>query len=255
MGALERFLFVTVMWVGAPLLLIVLAVGPRRFWKAVKRARALLWQRRLDPETVLTHVVKEQQGLVEGLKDALARAEAAARDIAANIQRSEESIAALESEALERATVKDELGARAVLYKLNLERAAVEAFRQQLGRQREPIEGVRKNLYLVELQLRQYEVGRTILLSQLAEAKTVEQQTAIAAQFDPFNAVANWKQAEGMVQEKALSARAAERVYADLLDVPSANRHASVDPKLLEAQLEDLRVRAALKNTQSETSR
>ena len=39
--------------------------------------------------------------------------------------------------------------------------------------------------------LRQYDVGRSILLTQLAQAEKFEQQYAIAGHFDPFNAVAN----------------------------------------------------------------
>jgi phage shock protein A len=59
-------------------------------------------------------------------------------------------------------------------------------------------------------------VGRELLLAQLAEAKTVEQQYRIASEFDPFSAVGNWKQAENMVEEKQISARAIGRVEADL---------------------------------------
>jgi len=66
------------------------------------------------------------------------------------------------------------------------------------------------------LQLRQYEVGRELLLAQLAEAKSVEQQYRIASEFDPFSAVANWKKAENMVEEKQISARVIGRVEADL---------------------------------------
>ena len=97
----------------------------------------------------------------------------------------------------------------------------------------------------MELQLRQYEVGRNILLSQLAAAEKVEQQYAIARQFDPFNAVANWQQAEGLVQQKALNAKAIERVYADTTDASHAAALSaaplSVDPAALEAELARLR--------------
>jgi hypothetical protein len=91
--------------------------------------------------------------------------------------------------------------------------------------------------------LRQYEVGRSILLSQLAEAKSVEQQYAIATNFDPFNAIANWQQAEGLVQEKALNARAFEQVYADLAEMPLAGQPAQVDHAALDAQLAALKAR------------
>jgi hypothetical protein len=128
---------------------------------------------------------------------------------------------------------------------LNLERAAMENFDVQLKRQRELIEDSRRRLYELELQLRQYEVGRNILLSQLAAAEKVEQQYAIARQFDPFNAVANWQQAEGLVQQKSLNAKAIERVYADTADVSHAAtlsaQSLSVDPAALEAELARLR--------------
>ena len=99
----------------------------------------------------------------------------------------------------------------------------------------------RRRLHLLELQLRQYEVGRSILLSQLAEAQTVEQQYAIAKDFDPFSAVAEWKQAEGMVHEKALTARAVEQVYTDVADIPLTGQPPQVDPALLETQLAELK--------------
>src|SRR5207253_2339861 len=111
------------------------------------------------------------------------------------------------------AAADDDLGARAALYKLNLERLAVGGFREQLQQQRVRIDQARRRLHLLELQLRQYEVGRTVLLSQLAEAKTVEQQYALANQFDPFSAVAAWVRAEGTVQQATQNARAAEQVY------------------------------------------
>jgi phage shock protein A len=133
------------------------------------------------------------------------------------------------------------LGARAALYKLTLERLAVSSFQEQLKRQKEHIGEARRRLYLLELQLRQYEVGRSILLSQLAEAKTVEQQYAIANNFDPFSAVAHWQQAEGMVQQKALSARAAELVYSDVAEMPLAGQPAQVDPHALDDQLATLK--------------
>jgi phage shock protein A len=128
---------------------------------------------------------------------------------------------------------------------VNLERLAVNSFQEQLTRQREHIAEARRRLYLLELQLRQYEVGRSILLSQLAEAKTVEQQYAIANNFDPFSAVAHWQQAEGMVQEKALTARAVEQVYNDVAEMPLAGQPAQVDPAALDAQLAALKTQLA----------
>jgi phage shock protein A len=231
------------LWIGLPMLLAILAIGPGRTWRAVKKGWNWLWNRRLDPEEVLTRVVKEHEKHVTALRAVLARSEAAEAEIVRNLQTSEKSIATLDQEAGTMAANGDDLGARAVLYKLNLERAALDSFRAQLDRQRSHIAEIRRHLYLMELQTRQYEVGRSILLSQLAEAKTVEQQAAIAAQFDPFNAVASWQRAEGMVQEKALNAKAAERVYADLVEMPLSNQPAQVDPAALDAQLAELKGR------------
>src|SRR5205823_5535512 len=165
-------------------------------------------------------------------------------EIVENLRTSEANIAALEKEAVERARHGDDLGARAALYKLNLERQAVESFRAHRARQQQHIADARRRLYQIELQLRQYEVGRSILLRQLAEARTVEQQYAIASHFGPYNAVANWQKAEGAVQEKALNARAVEQVYADTLDLPAA-APAAVDPLALDAQLAELKARVA----------
>ncbi len=256
MRLLELLLIRGFLWVGLPLLLVVLAVGPGRFWNGVQRGWAWLWRKRLAPEEVLTQVVTQYQLLVEALNKTLAKSEAVEADLARHIARSEENIAALEKEAQKAAKHNDDLGARAALYKLDLEKQAVANFREQRERQRHQIADVRKHLYLVELQLRQYEVGRTILLSQLAEAQTVEQQYQIASQFDPYSAVANWKQAEGIIQDKALSARAIELVHNDLAKleleppVEGAAPAPAVDPAELDAELQRLknRVRQAERN-------
>jgi hypothetical protein len=141
---------------------------------------------------------------------------------------------------------------------LNLEKSAIESFREQHQRIRQIIPETRQRLYLLELRLRQYEVGRSVLLSQLAEAEKVEQQYAIARQFDPFNAVANWQQAEGIVQEKAVNARAIERVYMDTTEMTADVSLTPTDPEVLEAQLAELRARtqatAALSHPPSGTS-
>src|SRR5207245_2039777 len=152
-----------------------------------------------------------------------------------------ENIAALDEEARHQVLRGDDLGARAALYKVNLEKLAVNSFEEQLQRQRQLIADARRRLYLLELRLRQYEVGRSILLSQLAEAKTVEQQYAIASAFDPFNAVADWQQAEGMVEEKAINASAARRVFADTADLAAGEPVGEESPSALEAQLAQLK--------------
>lgn len=228
---LENVLLRGFLWVGLPILLIALAIGPGRFWGAVKRGWNWLWRKRLDPEEVLSQVVKQYQDLVASLNKTLTRSREAEAEIERHISRSEENLRTLEAELHRAAANHDDLEGKALLYKINLERQALETFRQQRERQIKQIDDLRKHLYLAELQLRQYEVGRTILLSQLAEAQTVEQQFTIASQFDPFSAVANWKQAENIVEEKQLNARAVERVYSDLLEVPlTTERPASPAP-------------------------
>jgi hypothetical protein len=239
MGFIEMLILRTLLFVGIPVALVMLALGPRRAMKLLHRGWTWLTQRRMEPEEILTQVVKQHQEHVSALQKALAQAEKAEAEIVANLKTSQENIVALEASAKERAQADDDLQAQADLYKLNLERMAAESFQEHLLRQRRSIHDSRRRLYQLELQLRQYEVGRSILLSQLAEAKSVEQQFAIASQFDPFNAVADWQKAEGLVQEKALSARAIERVYNDTADL--AGGSTSVDPQLLKAQLEQLR--------------
>jgi phage shock protein A len=228
-------------WGGLPAALVVLAIGPRRVWTNVKAGWNWLWARRLEPEQVLTRVVQEHQKHVADLKDVLARAEAADTEILQNLQKSENSVTALEKEARKLAAQGDDLGARAALYRLNLERAAADTFRQQRLRQRDRIADLRRHHYLMELRLRQYEVGRKILLSQLAEAKTLDQQATIAARFDPFHAVADWQRAEGMVEEKAINSRALAHLYADIAEVPLTREPARIDQAELDAQLADIK--------------
>jgi phage shock protein A len=245
MGMLELLVVRLVLWVGLPLTLVVLALGPRR----VLRDVTLIWRwftrRRLDPQEILTHVVRQHEQHVKAVAKLLADEEAAEKAVVANLAESQSKLTSLEDQARKLAQDGDDLGARAAVYKLNLERAAAANFVSQLARQRELIEDTRRRFYQLELQLRQYEVGRSILLSQLAAAEKVEQQYAIARQFDPFNAVANWQQAEGLVQQKSASAKAIERVYSDTADVThNAALSASplaVDPAALEAELARLR--------------
>ena len=237
-----------VLWIGLPLLLLTLALGPRKVLRRLKYAWSWFTRRRLDPEEILTHVVRQHEQHVAALGKLLAEEEAAEATIVDNLRQSAGNLAKLEEQARTSSAHGDDLGARAALYKLNLERAAMENFNVQLARQRELIEDSRRRLYELELQLRQYEVGRNILLSQLAAAEKVEQQYAIARQFDPFNAVANWQKAEGLVQQKSLNAKAIERVYADTTDVAHASALSaaplSVDSAALEAELARLRSQA-----------
>jgi phage shock protein A len=243
MGLVELFVLRLLLWIGVPVFLLVLVIGPARVNRWLSGLWNWLWTQRLDPEEILTHVVRQHEDRIAGLRKALTRSETAESEIARNIAKSQHNIAALDEEAYTAVSRGDDLGARAALYKLNLERLAVKSFEEHLERQRHQITEARRRLYLLELQLRQYEVGRSVLLSQLAEAETVEQQYAIANNFDPFSAVANWQQAEGIVHEKALTARAVEQVYTDVAEIPLSAQPAQVEPSVLDAQLADLKAR------------
>jgi phage shock protein A len=237
MGLVELLLLRLVLWVGLPLLLVMLIVGPTRLRRFAGRVHNLLWRKQLEPEQLIAQVVRQHEELVVSARKALAQAEAAEADILRNMAASQEHVLRFGEEVQQLSAGGDELGARGAEYKLSLERAAIGSFEEQLKRVREMIADVRRRLYLLELQLRQYEVGRSLLLSQLAQAKGVEQQYAIVSQFDPFDAVANWRQAEGLVQEKALNAKAIERVYADLMNLSLDGRapELATDPDVKES--------------------
>jgi phage shock protein A len=237
---LERVL-VLLGFVAAALFLITLAVGPSRTWRLLCRAWAWLTERKHEPTEVLNRVVCEHEKAIRQLQDVLSQSEAAQADIVRNMRKSEDSIATLQREARAAASADDDLGARAALYKINLERLALAGFQEQLEQQRQRIDQARRRLHLLELQLRQYEVGRSILLAQLAEARTVEQQYALASQFDPFSAVAAWNRAEDSVQEAALTARAVEKVYHDTADLPLTGQPVRIDAETLDRQLAELK--------------
>ncbi|MFO0845492.1 MAG: PspA/IM30 family protein, partial [Gemmataceae bacterium] len=214
-GVMGELILRVIVWGILPLMLIAIGVGPGRTWRAFKRLWAWIDDRRHEPTEVLNRVVHEHEKNIRQLKDVLAQSETAQNEIVRNMRRSEESVTALDREAKTLAAIDDDLGARAALYKLNLERLAINGFKEQLANQKQRIDQARRRLHLLELQLRQYEVGRSILLAQLAEAKTVEQQYALASQFDPFSAVAAWTRAEGSVQQASQNARAVEQVFHD----------------------------------------
>lgn len=204
------------LFIGLPVLLVVLALGPARCQAIVRRVWSQLWQRKQEPEEVIEQVVKQYREMVKALGQTLARARAADETLDRTIRQSEGNLAALEIEAKEAAGRGDDLAAKGILSKTTLEQQALDAFREQRSRHARQIDEIRSNLHATELQLRQYEVGRELLLSQLAEANTVEQQYRIASEFDPFSAVANWRKAETMVEEKQISARVIGMVEADL---------------------------------------
>lgn len=248
MGSIVEVVFIRLFWVASFLGLIALAVGPSRTWRLIRRAWAWVDDRRHEPTEVLNRVVREHEKGIRQLKDVLAQSEGARDEILRNMRKSEENVAALEREAKAMAAADDDLGARAALYKLNLERLAASGFKEQLAQQKGRIDQARRRLHLLELQLRQYEVGRSILLAQLAEAKTVEQQYALASQFDPFSAVAAWTRAEGTVQQASRDARAVEQVFTDTADLPLNGQPVRIDPELLDVQLAELKAQLRQKN-------
>jgi phage shock protein A len=253
MGFVEYFLLRLLLWLGLLSALIALAVGPRKLRSSIKRIWSIAFRKRLDPEEILTNVVLQHEQHVKAVREAVGKAEAAEAALRANLKQSEEHVPVLEAEAKRLASEGDELGARAALYKKQLEQSAIGNFREQLERHCGMIAESRHRLFMLELQLRQYEVGRSILLSQLAQAEKTEEQYAIARQFDPFNAVANWQQAEGLVLEKSLNARAKERVYVDTTDMDVSYPTSAIDPAVLEAQLADLRAQTKRVNEAAQT--
>jgi phage shock protein A len=254
MAFVEYFLLRLLLWLGLLSALVALAVGPRRLRSGIKRIWSIVFRKRLDPEEILTNVVLQHEQHVKAVRDALGKAEVAEAALRANLKQSEEHVPVLDAEAKRLASEGDELGARAALYKKQLEQSAIENFREQLERHCGMIAESRHRLFMLELQLRQYEVGRSILLSQLAQAEKTEEQYAIARQFDPFNAVANWQKAEGLVLEKSLNARAKERVYVDTTDMDVRYPSSAIDPAVLEAQLADLRAQTKRVNEAAQTS-
>lgn len=248
---IEVFLLRILVWGGLPLLLIAIAVGPSRTWRTFRRIWAWVDDRRHEPTEVLNRVVREHEKNIRQLKDVLTQSETAQGEIVRNMRKSEDNIAALDREAKTLAAADDDLGARAALYKVNLERLAVGGFKEQLAHQKQRIDQARRRLHLLELQLRQYEVGRSILLAQLAEAKTVEQQYALASQFDPFSAVAAWTRAEGSVHQASQTARAFEQVYHDTADLPLNGQPVRIDPELLDLQLAELKAQLPRKKPQT----
>lgn len=245
MRLIELFLLRMVLWVGLPALLTVWIVGPRRLGSAIKRGWRWLWTKRLEPEEILSQVVRQHQERVEAVKHVIEQAEAAESNIVSSLQQTEDHVAALEQESRTLSANGDETAAREAIYRLNLEKLAADNFREQLAKQRQVIADNRRRRFELELQLRQYEVGRSILLSQLAEAEEVEQQYAIARHFDPFNAVADWQRAEAAVQEKTANAKALERVQSDIAAAAAANP-GEIDPIAVKAELDQLRAKSTI---------
>lgn len=251
MPAIEWVILRLLFWVLAPGFLLILLIGPARCLRAWRQLSSWLFDGREEPTAILNRVVGKLQKNIEALKDVLKQTEATQNEIGRNQRRSEDNAVTLEIEARSLAARGDDLGARAALAKLNLERLAVQTFSEQLGQQQKRVLETRRRLHLLELQLRQYEVGRSILLSQLAEAKTLKQQYALVDQFDPTGAVAEWHKAEGTVHEAAQNARAVAQVFNDTADLPLGGQPLRVDPALVDAQLAALKAQAQGNNREN----
>jgi phage shock protein A len=245
MAGVALFLLRILVWGILPLLLVAVAVGPGRSWKFVRRSWSWLTGGALEPIDVFNRVVREHEKKIEALKTVLSQAEATRMEIDHNIERCEKNARSLDYDARAQANNGDDDGARASLAKLNLERLALDTFREQLSRHEARMVQARRRLHLLELQLRQYEVGRSVLLNQLAEARSVEQQYALANHFDPFSAVAEWNKAQGVIQEEAQTARAAEQVLDDTADLPLGGSTARLDRGKIDEQLAELKRQAA----------
>jgi hypothetical protein len=137
MRILEFVIFRLLLWVALPGALGILLIGPARVKGWFQQFRNWLFEKRLDPEQILTEVVREQEKRIAALRLALSRSETAEVDITRQIASSSTNIATLEAEARTLAGQHDDLGARAALYKLNLERQAVKNFEEQLQNQKQ----------------------------------------------------------------------------------------------------------------------
>jgi phage shock protein A len=221
-----------------------LAVGPQRLWRGITDGLRWAFGRRPDPERTLGEIVRQQKDRVARERKMLAQAEAAGAGIVGSLQASEANAEKLDKEARALVARDDDVGARAALYKLNLERTAVAGFRRQLDEQRQWIADARRRLYVLELQLRQYEVGRSVLLCQLAQAQSLEEQHKIASGFDPSGVIAEWRKTEELVERKAVAAQSADPLSHEGRLAAAGEMPNPVDPAMLDAQLAQLRAEA-----------
>src|SRR5262249_13012355 len=100
MQFIELVLLRLLAWVGLPVALAVLAIGPAKVWRGVKRGWNWLFGRRLDPQEALNQVVEGHQKHVASLKQVQAQSEAAEADIQRSLKKTEDNIAELEAEAV-----------------------------------------------------------------------------------------------------------------------------------------------------------
>jgi chromosome segregation ATPase len=228
MPIVEQFLLHLFLWVVLPLLLIAVLAGPKRTKRFLERFWFNMTTSAQNPALVMERVVKEHEANIRSLKDVLRQAEGIQQEIAKNLRQCEEAMPALEKEAKELVAKGDDLGARAALSRLHLERRAAEGFRAQKAEEEARITQARRRLHLLELQLRQFELNRRILLNQLAEA---------------------WMRTEGMVAEERDAARILDQLYAQTTDLPAGGQPALIDPEMVEADLARLKAEAGGKHT------
>lgn len=236
-----------IVWVGIPIFLLFVLVGPSRFGRGFGQFWNWLINNRHDPAAVIQRVVQQYEKQVGVMRTALHQAESTLAQIRKSIQTSDRNICEQEQEARRSVKVGDEDSARAALARRQLEELARKTFEAQRNHEQQRVTHIRRRLHLLELQLRQYEVGRSILLSKLAEARTVQEQYTLANHFDPFSAVAQWEQVEGTVKDEAEHARVIEQVLSDTAHMPLNQHHAHLDPNVIEMQLASLKDEMARK--------
>jgi phage shock protein A len=249
MGFLVYPLIALFLLVVMPLALIALIAGPKRTSRFLNRFWAGLFGGPEDPARVFDKVVHGHQRNIRTLRGLLEQSREIQAEIARDLRRCQEAIPGLEREAKNLVARGDDQGARAILSRLHLERNAAASFREQQAQQSERITQTQRRLHLLELQLRQYELNRRILLNQLAEARTLEQQYTLANQFDPDNAIGAWMRTEGIVEEEVENVRALEQVHREVADLPLGGRPAKVDSASIEAELAHLKTQTGPEQT------
>ena len=112
MGFLEVIVVRSLLWIVLPAALVVLVIGPRRVGRWLVRSWNWLWCQRLEPEAILTRVVRDHEKRIVAVRGALARSEAAERDIVTNMKKCRDNIASLQDEARGHVTHADDPGAQ-----------------------------------------------------------------------------------------------------------------------------------------------
>ena len=110
-GALEWLILRLILWIFLPLVLVFLALGPERVRRGWHRAWDWLTVQRLQPEEILTVVLRQHRERIEAVRKALAQSEAAEADISRNIRQSRDNLASLEEKARQHVLRNDDLGA------------------------------------------------------------------------------------------------------------------------------------------------